>query len=50
MAACAASGLLMDKVRPDAAGLFLVAESEGAPVTGVFTLHDLMRAQAALSE
>lgn len=31
-------------------GLFLVAEREGAPVTGVFTLHDLMRAQAALLE
>lgn len=32
------------------AGLFLVAEAEGQAVTGVFTLHDLMRAQAALLE
>ena len=32
------------------AGLFLVARTEGEPVTGVFTLHDLMRAQAALLE
>lgn len=32
------------------AGLFLVIESEGGPITGVFTLHDLMRAQAALLE
>jgi len=32
------------------AGLFLVAETEGAPATGIFTLHDLMRAQAALLE
>lgn len=32
------------------AGLFLVNESEGGPVTAVFTLHDLMRAQAALLE
>jgi len=32
------------------AGLFLVANKEGEPVTGVFTLHDLMRAQAALLE
>jgi CIC family chloride channel protein len=32
------------------AGLFLVTEAEGAPATGVFTLHDLMRAQAALLE
>jgi CIC family chloride channel protein len=31
-------------------GLFLVVETEGGPVTGVFTLHDLMRAQAALLE
>ena len=31
-------------------GLFLVTESEGGPVTGVFTLHDLLRAQAALLE
>ncbi len=31
-------------------GLFLVAKSADAPVTGVFTLHDLMRAQAALLE
>ncbi len=33
-----------------AVGLFLVAKTEGAPVTGIFTLHDLMRAQAALIE
>ena len=32
------------------AGLFLVAETEGAPASGVFTLHDLMRAQASLLE
>ena len=32
------------------AGLFLVAKTEGEAVTGVFTLHDLMRAQAALLE
>jgi len=32
------------------AGLFLVAQAEGDPPTGVFTLHDLMRAQAALLE
>ena len=32
------------------AGLFLVAEAEGKPATGVFTLHDLMRAQASLLE
>ena len=31
-------------------GLFLVAQAEDGPVTGVFTLHDLMRAQAALLE
>jgi CIC family chloride channel protein len=31
-------------------GLFLVADTEGAPVTGIFTLHDLMRAQTALTE
>jgi len=31
-------------------GLFLVREREGGPVTGVFTLHDLLRAQAALLE
>ncbi len=33
-----------------ASGLFLVAQAAGHPVTGVFTLHDLMRAQAALLE
>lgn len=32
------------------AGLFLVTQVEGEPATGVFTLHDLMRAQAALLE
>lgn len=32
------------------AGLFLVRERETGPVTGVFTLHDLLRAQAALLE
>ena len=32
------------------AGLFLVADTEGGPITGVFTLHDLLRAQAALLE
>ena len=32
------------------AGLFLVTEKVGGPVMGVFTLHDLMRAQAALLE
>ena len=31
-------------------GLFLVSQAEGEPATGVFTLHDLMRAQAALLE
>lgn len=31
-------------------GLFLVTETEGGPVTGVFTLHDLLRAQAAMVE
>ena len=31
-------------------GLFLVAETEGGLVTRVFTLHDLLRAQAALLE
>jgi CIC family chloride channel protein len=31
-------------------GLFLVTETEGGPITGVFTLHDLMRTQAALLE
>lgn len=30
------------------AGLFVVVENEGGPVTGVFTLHDLLRAQAAV--
>lgn len=32
------------------AGLFLVRERDNGPVTGVFTLHDLLRAQAALLE
>jgi CIC family chloride channel protein len=32
------------------AGLLLVTETEGGPVTGVFTLHDLLRAQAAVQE
>lgn len=32
------------------AGLFLVTDVEGEPATGVFTLHDLMRAQAAITE
>ena len=31
-------------------GLFLVSESNDGPITGLFTLHDLMRAQAALLE
>lgn len=31
-----------------ASGLFLVADTAGGPVTGVFTLHDMLRAQAAL--
>lgn len=31
-------------------GLFLVAETEGGAVTGVFTLHDLLRAQAAVMD
>lgn len=31
-------------------GLFLVADREGGPPVGVFTLHDLLRAQAALLE
>lgn len=31
-------------------GLFLVADRDGGPITGVFTLHDLLRAQAALQE
>ncbi|MBU6260132.1 MAG: chloride channel protein [Burkholderiales bacterium] len=33
-----------------AAGLFLVVETAGGAVTGVFTLHDLLRVQAALLE
>jgi chloride channel protein, CIC family len=31
-------------------GLFLVSETEGGPPTGVFTLHDLLRVQAAALE
>ena len=32
------------------AGLFLVSEKEGGPVTSLFTLHDLIRAQADIFE
>lgn len=32
------------------AGLFLVSETEGGPVTNLFTLHDLIRAQADIFE
>jgi CIC family chloride channel protein len=32
------------------AGLYLVAEHDGATPTGVFTLHDILRAQAAVLE
>jgi len=32
------------------AGLFAVADTRGGPLTGVFTLHDLLRAQAATLE
>jgi hypothetical protein len=31
-----------------ASGLFLVTETEGGPIVGLFTLHNLLRAQAAL--
>ncbi len=31
-------------------GLFLVSEQDGGPITGLFTLHDLLRAQAAALE
>jgi len=31
-------------------GLFLLAARDGGPLTGVFTLHDLLRAQAAVLE
>jgi len=31
-------------------GLFLVVETEGGPISGIFTLHDLLRTQATLLE
>ena len=31
-------------------GMMLVTDDEGGPVVGLFTLHDLLRAQAAVSE
>lgn len=31
-------------------GMMLVTDEEGGPVVGLFTLHDLLRAQAAVSE
>jgi chloride channel protein, CIC family len=46
------AGQSLQEVEPrmieSAAGLFLVAEAQGGPITGIFTLHDLLRAQASL--
>lgn len=47
-------GQLLKEIEPaliqSNSGLFLVRENDADPITGVFTLHDLLRAQAELME